>query len=102
GKSQFTNPIGEPLNGMTNIDMIMKLSKLFGKEIHYNKFEEIASELNYLKEKLSPSINGSFPTKDGKAHFVTYSSEISSISAKVPNVLEIDARIIARKKNIRA
>ncbi len=102
GTSQYTNPIGEPLNGMSNVDIIKRLSKLLGKEFHYNKFNEIASELDYLKKKLSPSINGSFPTSDGKAHFVLYSSEISSTSAKITEVIEIDARISKRTQTIRS
>ncbi|MDF1545864.1 MAG: molybdopterin-dependent oxidoreductase, partial [bacterium] len=102
GSAQYTKPIGEPVNGLTNIEIIKKLAASMGGEIHYNKFEEIVSELDYLKEKLSPSINGSFPTSDGKAHFVLYSSEISSRAAKVPQVLEIDARMARQMQKIRA
>jgi len=100
GHRQYTKPIGEPLNGVSNVELIKKLATMFGTEIRFNKFEEIVSEIDFITAKIGPSLNGSFPTADGKIHFVPYSSEISTISAKTEEVLEIDRRISERIKLI--
>jgi hypothetical protein len=46
--------------------------------------------------------HGSFPTPDGKANFALYSDQALSVSAEAPQVLQIDARMIAQMKLIRA
>jgi len=104
GRRQATNPIGDPLNGMASSDIIKKLAACFGYEMKFNSFEDLVSEIGFLQDKagLSVPLNGSFPTADGKAHFVLYSTEVSTTPATTTNVLEIDARMTDRMKQIKA
>lgn len=104
GFQQKTNPIGPPANGFRTIDIINKLSELMGYTPAPATFEEIHSELQSLLRLSGKSsvMNGSFATEDGKAHFALYSDQAVSVSADVPQVLEIDARMAAQMKLIRA
>ncbi|NOY89041.1 MAG: molybdopterin-dependent oxidoreductase, partial [FCB group bacterium] len=104
GMKQLTKPIGEPVNGMHNADIIKTLIELFDHSVSFNSFDELVSEINYLYEKsgISIPLESSFPTPDKKAHFVLYSSDISTTPAAFTHILEIDARIADRTKLIKA
>lgn len=104
GMKQLTKPIGEPANGMHNTDIFKTLIELFGHSVSFNSFDELVGEINYLHEKngISIPLDSSFLTPDGKAHFVLYSSDISTTPAAFTHVLEIDARIANRTKLIKA
>jgi NADH dehydrogenase/NADH:ubiquinone oxidoreductase subunit G len=102
GLQQKTNPIGEPANGLRTLDILNKLSTLAGYTNGEGSFDSVSSELQSLIEASESSnhVNGSFPTTDGKAHFVLYSDQIQSVSANAPQVLEVDARVAAQMKLI--
>lgn len=104
GMSQLTNPIGEPLNGMSNIEIIKRMATGFGYKRAINGFDELVSEIAFIRKKIGFQVplGGSFVTTDGKAHFATYSTEISTTSARADRVLEIDSRIADRTKQISA
>ncbi|UCG60912.1 MAG: molybdopterin-dependent oxidoreductase [Candidatus Zixiibacteriota bacterium] len=104
GMAQFTTPIGEPLNGMTNIDIINKLCHSFGYKRAINSFEELVSEIEFLRNKLGVPmpLGDAFATDDGKAHFILYPAEVSTTPADFVKVVEIDSRIADRTKLINA
>ncbi len=104
GLQQQTNPIGTPANGMRTLDIINKLIILTGYSGQTHSADGAYAELQSLirLNESSGRNHGSFPTPDGKAHFTLYSDQTLSVSAEAPQVLEIDARMSARMKLIRA
>jgi len=104
GMCQETNPIGDPANGMTNIDIVKKLCELRGHHIGLANFDELTSEIDFFgaQSGFTGRLNGSFLTADKRAHFVLYSDQAIPTSADTPLVLEIDSRIAARIKQIKA
>jgi assimilatory nitrate reductase catalytic subunit len=104
GLQQRTNPIGAPANGMRTLDIMAKLFGLMGNAGQTDSAGKIYSELQlFIKLNESTSHDhSSFPTPDGKAHFALYSDQSLSVSAEVPQVLQIEARMSAQLKLIRA
>jgi predicted molibdopterin-dependent oxidoreductase YjgC len=104
GLQQETNPIGDPANGMRTLDIIKKLFGVAGYAQQTHSADDVYAELQSLirLNKSTGRDHGSFPTPDGKAHFTPYSDQTLSVSAGTPQVLEIDARMAARMKLIRA
>jgi formate dehydrogenase major subunit len=104
GLRQRTNPIGEPANGKTTIGILKELSELFGHYIGLENFDELSSEIEFLSAQsgLHGRIDGKFATADGRARFVMYSDQVLPTRAETPVVLEIDSRMSARMKLIRA
>ncbi len=102
GMKQFANPIGDPLNGKNNIEIITKLMSILGYDRAINTFEELSSEIEYMQKNAGVTVPlaAPFATPDGKAHFVMYTTEVSTTSANSTNVLEIDSRIADRTKEI--
>ncbi|UCE24207.1 MAG: molybdopterin-dependent oxidoreductase [Candidatus Zixiibacteriota bacterium] len=104
GRKQLADPIGKPMNGMTNIELITRVSERLGYRRAINSFDELVSEINFLNEKIGVSVplGTSFATYDGKAQFVLYPSEVSTTPADFTRVIEIDSRIADRTKLINA
>jgi formate dehydrogenase major subunit len=104
GIKQFTTPIGEPLNDKSNMEIFTKLNESLGYKRAINSFEELSSEINYMQDNAGVQIPlcSPFSTPDGKAHFVLYTTEMSTTPAKQTHILEIDARIANRTKLIKA
>ncbi|MFQ5498732.1 MAG: molybdopterin-dependent oxidoreductase [Candidatus Zixiibacteriota bacterium] len=102
GRIQATAPIGEPMTGMSNADLLARLSSCFGVPLSYNSLADITSELQYLIDHTEgiPGGENLFATADGLAHFVPYATEVSTTSAKASPVLEIDSRMHSRLKLI--
>jgi predicted molibdopterin-dependent oxidoreductase YjgC len=103
GLQQRTNPIGSPANGLRTMDIVQRLAAAAGYTEVSHSFEEVAAELLSLIEmnETNGRARGSFPTRDGKAHFALYSDQTFSVSAEAPQILEIDARMSAQMKLIR-
>ena len=104
GLQQKSNPIGAPANGMRTLEMIQKLCSLMGYTGASSSAETTNSELQTLIKLTEDGgqNHGSFPTADGKAHFVLYSDQTLAVSAEAPQVLAIDARMKAQTKLIRS
>jgi predicted molibdopterin-dependent oxidoreductase YjgC len=104
GVRQQTNPIGEPATGMSNIEMLRKLLEIEGQTLSFKGYEDLSAEMmSFIRQQgLQGRIDRTFPTEDGKAHFVLYSDQVLPTSAKIPAVLEIDARINERLASIEA
>ncbi|MDT8325639.1 MAG: molybdopterin-dependent oxidoreductase, partial [Bacteroidota bacterium] len=104
GVRQQTNPIGEPANGMSNIEMLRRLLEIEGLTPSFSGYEDLSQEMmSFIRQQgLEGRIDRSFPTADGKAHFVLYSDQVLATSAKIPAVLEIDARMTERMSMIEA
>ncbi len=104
GRKQMTNPIGQPMTGLSNIELITRISESLGYGRAINSFDELASEISFLVDKIGVSLplGTSFATEDGKAHFVLYPAEISTTPADFTRVIEIDSRIADRTKLINA
>jgi formate dehydrogenase major subunit len=103
GHRQMTHPIGAPANGMASYDLFCRLNELAGHTISAKNFAELGAELDYLIDQARKSQNGHlFPTTDGKAHLSLWATRAGATSALAPQVLEIDARMAIRMKNIRA
>ncbi|MDH4157904.1 MAG: molybdopterin-dependent oxidoreductase, partial [candidate division Zixibacteria bacterium] len=104
GTRQAIQPIGSPVTGMTNVDIILRLCAAFGHELTFNSFDELVSEIDFLNHKIGAPIplRKSLATPDGKAHFILYSASVSPTGATTSNVLEIDARMANRMKQIQA
>ena len=102
GKRQFTTPIGDPMTGMSNVDLICRLAKSLGFTRVIGSFDELVSEIKYIQERIGVAvpIDGSFSTANKKAHFVLYTAKVASIPAAAANLLEIDARMADRTKLI--
>ena len=103
GTKQFTNPIGDPLNGMRSIEIIKKLMNCLGYNRAINSFEELSSEIGFLQNKsgISIPIKNRFFTSDAKAHFVLYTTDASTTSVETTSILEIDSRMAGKTKQIR-
>jgi len=102
GTRTQTNPIGTPLGGMSNSEIIRRIAADLEGSIPLENDDEVADELNYLIRMHREKRKGVFPTADGKAHFVLYSRRVDTISASIPLVLELDARTASRMKSIKA
>jgi predicted molibdopterin-dependent oxidoreductase YjgC len=104
GLQQRTTPIGDPANGMRALDILEKLFSLIESTEQSQSVDDVNAELqSFIKLNESSSHDhGAFPTPDGKAHFALYSDQSLSFSAEVPQVLQIDARMTAQMKLIRA
>ncbi|MCB2203718.1 molybdopterin-dependent oxidoreductase [bacterium] len=104
GVRQQTNPIGEPANGMSNIELLRKLLEMEGLKPEFNGYEDLSQEMmSFIRQQgLEGRIDRTFPTDDGKAHFILYSDQVLATSAKIPHVLEIDARMAERTTLIEA
>jgi predicted molibdopterin-dependent oxidoreductase YjgC len=104
GLQQQTHAIGEATSGLRTLEIIKKLSGLMGESSIGGSFEEIVAEFDSLLRAggTAHRVNGSFPTEDGKAHFALYSDQSLSTSAETPATIEIDARMAAQLKLIRA
>ena len=104
GIRQQTNPIGEPSNGMSNIEMLRRLLEMEGLEPSFKGYEDLSAEMmSFIRQQGHEGrIDRTFPTSDGKAHFMLYSDQVLPTSAKVPAVLEIDARMNERMTMIEA
>ncbi len=104
GLKQKTNPIGEPASGMNNCDLLKRICGLMEHHVGLENLDQLNSELEFLTRQFMPNgrIDGVFPTSDGKAHFALYSHQGLPTRAEITNVLEIDARMNARMKLIRA
>ncbi|UCD64204.1 MAG: molybdopterin-dependent oxidoreductase, partial [Candidatus Zixiibacteriota bacterium] len=102
GQSRLTAPIGPPMTGMSNIDLITKLCECLDYSRAINGFDELVGEIDFLEKKAGVPIpvGDAFATADGKAHFVPYSTEVSTTSAQAGRVIEIDARMADRAKMI--
>ncbi|PLX26119.1 MAG: hypothetical protein C0600_11225 [Ignavibacteria bacterium] len=104
GERQKTNPIGESGTGMSNIDMLRKLLEIEGLTLSFEGYDDLSAELmSFIRQQgLEGRIDRTFPTTDGKAHFILYSDQVLPTSAKIPAVLEIDARMNERLSQIEA
>jgi formate dehydrogenase major subunit len=100
GMHQQTNPIGDPMNGLSTVEILMKLAAMSGYMMNYDKFEDITTEVNGFIQQfgIGGKFNGKFLTEDSKMHFMLYSDQVIATPAASPKVLEIDARMIARSK----
>jgi formate dehydrogenase major subunit len=96
GMHQPLTPIGEPANGLYTLSIIARLSAELGTWMSDDTVA-VAAELASLTPPPAP-----FRTADGKAHFVPYASVASHLSASVPMVLELDARVADRISHIKA
>jgi formate dehydrogenase major subunit len=103
GARQKTYPIGEPMSGLSTIEIISKLSDAIGSPMKENA-GKITEELDSLISRFSftARLNGKFPTSDGKANFALYSEQIVPSTPVVPGVLAIDARMQSRLKSIKS
>ncbi len=113
GRGHFTNwagmrqtlvPLAEPRNGMSNVQILRRLLEIEGLEPSFRTHEELSSEMmSFIRQQGSEGrIRLSFSTADGKAHFVLYSDQVQASSARIPAVLENDARINDRMAQIHA
>ena len=104
GLQQESNPIGSPANGMHTLEIIQKLCSLTGYADSFSSAGATNSELQSLIKLTEDGEqnHGSFPTPDGKAHFVLYSDQALPVSADAPQVIAIDGRMTAQTKLIRA
>jgi formate dehydrogenase major subunit len=104
GVRQGTVPVGDPLNGMTNVAMLRRLLEIEGLAPSFEKYEQLSAEMmSFIRQHGSEGrIRQAFTTVDGKAHFTLYSNQILPTSARAAQVLEIDARMSERMSMIQA
>jgi formate dehydrogenase major subunit len=104
GKRQKSNAIGDPANGMSNIAILRRLLEMEGLTPSFDGDEELSAEmLSFIRQQGTEGRIGlSFPTDDGKAHFILYSDQVLPTSARIPAVLEVDARMNERLSLINA
>ncbi|MFZ1728553.1 MAG: molybdopterin-dependent oxidoreductase [Bacteroidota bacterium] len=104
GKRQKSNPIGDPANGMSNVAILRRLLEMEGLTPAFEGYEELSAEmLSFIRQQGTEGHIGlSFPTDDGKAHFILYSDQVLPTSARIPAVIEVDARMNERLSLINA
>lgn len=104
GQRQKTNVIGEPLAGMGNIAILRRLIEMEGLAPSFTGYEDLSAELmSFVRQQGTEGhIDLAFPTEDGKAHFILFSSQVLPTSARIPSVLETDARMNERLSLIHA
>jgi predicted molibdopterin-dependent oxidoreductase YjgC len=104
GLQQRTHAIGGAANGLQTLEIIKRLAGLMGDSSIGGSFDEISTEFQslLLADGEAHHVNGSFPTEDGKAHFALYSDQSLSTNAESSTTIEIDARMAAQLKLIRA
>ena len=90
GTKQRLHSLGAPLNGRTNVEILQRLASLQGHDLTLETPAAPTTGLN----------SGPFPTPDGKAHFASYSAQVTPSAPAPPPVLEIDARMTARMQAI--
>jgi formate dehydrogenase major subunit len=102
GTAQALNPIGEPMNGMSTVNLLLELAARAGHVVQYPSFESITHELARIIQNfgIHGRFNGKFLTNDGKPHFVPYSDQVAVTSAVAPKTLAIDARMEERSKTV--
>lgn len=102
GDRQTLVPIGEAPSGMSNVELLRRLFIIEGHEASFANYQELSSEMmSFIRQHGSEGrIDQVFPTADGKAHFLLLSEQILRTSARVPAVIEIDARINERLSQI--
>jgi formate dehydrogenase major subunit len=98
GQRQKTSAIGEPVTGMSNIAILQRLLESEGFAPPFGSIADLSSEiLSFVRQQGTEGRIGlRFPTQDGKAHFLLYSDQVLATSARVPTVLETDARMNER------
>ena len=104
GMRQPTVPIGEPRNGLSNVQLIRRLLEVEGLTPSFETYEQLSTEMmSFIRQQGSEGrIRQVFPTPDGKAHFMLYSDQVMSTAARTQHVLEIDARMAERMTQIHA
>jgi len=104
GRRQTVAPLGRPNTGMTNLQMLANICRIAGSNgmNDADVFDRIAREMElFIPKRESESDNSSkfisrFPTADGKAHFEVYAAGVSTVDARVPDVLVLDERTSSR------
>ncbi|MBL0174351.1 MAG: molybdopterin-dependent oxidoreductase [Ignavibacteria bacterium] len=104
GMRQESTPIGEPLSGRHTLDLIADLAHRMGGSDGYGSAEDTHRELEGIiaLHGMNGLLRGAFKTADGKANFIVYSDQVLPTNAATANVLEIDARVTDRIKQIKA
>ncbi|MDX9759849.1 MAG: molybdopterin-dependent oxidoreductase [Bacteroidota bacterium] len=104
GARQKTHAIGEPLGGMATVEIFRRLLEMEGCIPSFDAAAEVSDELlAFIRQQGSEGrIDLAFPTADGKAHFVSYAAQVLPTGARVPSVLESDARMNERLSRIHA
>jgi hypothetical protein len=89
---------------MSNIAILRRLLEMEGQTPSFTGYEDLSAELlSFIRQQGSEGhIDLSFPTSDGKAHFILFSSQVLPTSARIPAVLEVDARMNERLSLIHA
>lgn len=107
-RRQKISPIGKPLSGMTNLDMITRLMQLSDGGVRGASYshEHLAREL----AEFIPESNGTpdvakryklrFPTKSGKARFEVYPTQVRATDVKHPEVLVLEERTDAKLQQL--
>jgi anaerobic selenocysteine-containing dehydrogenase len=104
GVRQPSTPIGAPVTGMSNIDILGRLLQIEQPDRPIPTHADVAAELQVFHDKagIHGRIDGTFTTADGRAHFPHLGDLVLTVSAKIPTVLEIDARMEERMSLIKA
>ncbi len=104
GMRQQINPIGEPVNGLRSADIIARLASIIAGRDGIGLIPDAFRELAAFEacSGFSGRLDGGFVTPDRKAQFIPYSDQVIATPATAPHVLEIDARMAGRVKQIKA
>ncbi|MGB5107446.1 MAG: molybdopterin-dependent oxidoreductase [Candidatus Zixiibacteriota bacterium] len=104
GLRQSIKPLGKPLTGHSNIDVIARIMQSADGGVHGVTYshEFLGKEMSQLIPAREQTVDNmkrfatNFSTHDGKAHFEVYPTQIKATEVKCPNVLALDERTDAK------
>jgi formate dehydrogenase major subunit len=101
GKRQCTTPIGAPANGMSTSEIVLRMITDSDHTVSAKNAAELSAELEYLLRQSNQFKTGKFRTIDGRAQLSQWTMRPASTSVATQDLLEIDARMAFRMKDIR-
>ena len=100
GKRRWTGAIGAPANGMTTADIIVRLMSDAGHIIGPKNADELSAEIDFLFAQAKPKTAQNYRTSNGHTDLSPWSLRPLSTSATSQDLIEIDARLRSRMKEI--
>ncbi len=108
GRRQRISPVGKPLSGMTNLEIVTRMMQLSDGGVRGANYthEHLAKELS----EFLPESNGTpdtaanfklrFPTASGKARFEIYPVQVKATEVAYPKVLVLEERTDAKLQQL--
>ncbi len=108
GLRQSLKPLGKPLSGHSNIDIIARIMQSADGGVHGASYshEFLANEMHKLLPERDQKVDNAakfgqaFPAPGGRANFEVYPAQVKATEVKYPNVLVLDERTDAKLSQV--